>query len=256
MTFKDFIFLIIILGIGFAVLLVYAEMRVQKTLSEKRLAAAEKFKATLNSLPTVDVKIDASAERHLNQYGSYQVTTSGLRKNTKVSTISDFVAIDIETSGLSPRSNEILSVSAVRFINQKPVELFFTYVRPRRGIPAEATQINGITESDVSDAPYFEQVIESLSDFIGKSTVVAHNIYFDMRFIYHEGLDLGDKRKYFDTLELSRLYDKNADSHKLSDACSMHGVELGDSAHGSSADALACGMLFAKYIEDVVGVTA
>ena len=72
MTFKDFIFLIIILGIGFAVLLVYAEMRVQKTLSEKRLAAAEKFKATLNSLPTVDVKIDASAERHLNQYGSYQ----------------------------------------------------------------------------------------------------------------------------------------------------------------------------------------
>lgn len=256
MTFMDYIGLTIALCIvGFCIMLA-VEMGKQKKQVAENIAANDEFTNTLEQLNRVDVKIDDSATRHLNNYGNYQVKTSALRKNTKISTLADYVAIDVETSGLSPRSNEIISVSAVRFINQTPNELFFTYIRPRKGIPAEATQINGITEDDVSDAPYFEQIIESLSDFIGKSTIVAHNIDFDMKFLYHEGLDLGDDRKYYDTLEMSRIYDDIIKSHKLVDACSFHHIGLSDSAHDSAADALACGMLFAKYIKNEIGLVS
>ena len=140
----------------------------------------------------------------------------------------------------------------MRFINLKPVEEFGTFIKNRSRIPAEATEINGIDAETVKDAPYFEQIAESLKRFIGSSTVVAHNLRFDIGFLAYQGVDLGKKRKYYDTLEMSRRLD-DIDSHKLATACAYHGIIMEDFAHEASADSLACGMLFAEYIKAEFG---
>lgn len=236
------IFVIIpILLLGAVLLIGYQVLQCKRS-----IPTPDSFSVTLNKLERVKVKLDPSAKPQLGRRVDYRVRTSSLKKNARA--VSDYVAVDVETSGLSPHSNEILSVAAVRFVDRVPTKLFFTYVRPRGGIPSEATRINGITEETVADAPYFEQIVGALSEFIGEADVVAHNIGFDMRFLYHEGLDLGEKRSYYDTLELSRKYDTEIHGHKLVEACSYHHIELADSAHASEADALACGMLLAEYI--------
>lgn len=228
--------------------------------TSQRQAAAEsaadaRFCKIYSEVEQIEPKIDQTASRNSLPYTGEIVKIASLRKNTKVSVLSDYVAIDVETTGLNPRTSEIIQVSAMRFINQTPDQEFTTYIRPRSDIPEEATEINGITDGDVADAPKFEWIAASLKEFIGNSTVVAHNIDFDMKFLLSQGLDLGNERRYFDTLELSRTYD-DISSHKLADACAFHGIHLGSHAHDAGADALACGMLFAKYIEDVVGVMA
>lgn len=212
----------------------------------------ERFRQAINSLDYVKVDIDESAERVVNADIELPEPLSAFRQNIKISSLTDFVAIDVETSGLSPRSSEILSVSAVRFINLKPVEEFGTFIKNRSRIPAEATEINGIDAETVKDAPYFEQISESLKRFIGSSTVVAHNLRFDIGFLAYQGVDLGKKRKYYDTLEMSRRLD-DIDSHKLATACAYHGIIMEDFAHEASADSLACGMLFAEYIKAEFG---
>lgn len=248
----------VIIGlIGLFVIISIIEMRGAKKSQEEKAqqqaATDARFSKIYHEVEQIEPKIDQTADRNSLPYTGEVVKIASLRRNTKGSILSDYVAIDVETTGLNPRTSEIIQVSAVRFINQTPDQKFITYVRPRSYIPEEATEINGITDEDVVDAPRFEWISGSLKEFIGSSTVVAHNIDFDMKFLLSQGLDLENERRYFDTLELSRTYD-DIPSHRLADACAFHGIYLGNHAHDAGADAFACGMLFAKYIEDVVGI--
>ncbi len=221
--------------------------------AEYVIAQRNDFNKKLNNLPISDIVVKKNAEKIELDLGGYDIKTIRLRKNAKLSNIQDFVAIDVETTGLSPQNSEIISIAAVRFVSLEPIEAIYTYVKPSSPIPSKITEITGISDDDVEDSPSFAQVRESITKFIGNYNIVAHNIIFDLRFLRHQGVDLdGSKRKYFDTLELSRLYDEDADNHKLTTACLYNGIMLDDNAHDACADALACGLLFAKYVNDKV----
>lgn len=246
--------------IVFLIIIAYNSLKsAQKDAYEKqqeidiRAALRKEFYDKLRGLSFCDIPIDKEADKVRLDFGGYSVTTSRLRKNTKLSNIQDFVSIDVETTGLSPQKSEIISIAIVRFISLEPVEALYTYIKPSMSIPPEASEINGLTDADVENAPSFEQVRDAIVDFIGDYNIVAHNIMFDLRFLRHQGVDLeGSKRKYYDTLELSRLYDKDADNHKLITACRYNGIMLDSDAHTACADALACGLLFVKYVNDKV----
>ena len=103
----------------------------------------------------------------------------------------------------------------------------------------------------VADAPTFESILPALEEFIGASTLVGHNLPFDIKFLRKSGYDsLKIQRMYFDTAELSRKYD-DIESHKLTDACEEHNIFF--HAHDSSEDALASGLLFVDYLKDKIG---
>lgn len=114
----------------------------------------------------------------------------------------DVVVFDTETTGLSPSRDRILEIAAIRFRHGSPVSRFHTYINPEREIPQEASRVNHITSAMVADAPKIGSIMPAFDEFVGDSILVAHNLDFDLRFIYYSGSRVFDKkRKYIDTLE-------------------------------------------------------
>lgn len=237
------------------------DYRKQKEENDKRQAHKDhirrKFDILLESIPRIDIKPDYNtAEQHFDISDLSFIRYGQLRKNSRLTPLSDFVVIDVETTGLQPESSKIIQVSAIRFRNFYPTELFTTYINPQMPIPQSATDINGITDDMVSDAPTFTNIVQSLDDFIGDSSIVAHNLTFDVKFLRYFGYDsTKTDRYYYDTLSLSRKLDTYASVHKLDAACAYHNIYF-NNAHSSEHDALAAGLLFLDYIRQNVDSNA
>lgn len=216
-------------------------------------STAEKaFQTIFERIPRVVIEIDEHAKPSRINVGGYYPQIAYLRKNQTYKSLRDFVAIDVETTGLEVGYQKIIQISAIRFLDLKAIEIFETYINPGKHIPLSASEINHITDDMVSSAPYFEQIVDSLDRFIGTSHLVAHNIEFDIRFLRKSGYDNEKfQRKYYDTLQISRSRDKYADNHKLTTACDYHNIHF-DNAHSATSDALACGLLFLSYIRSDV----
>lgn len=98
----------------------------------------------------------------------------------------DIVIFDIETTGFSHTWSEIIQIAALRMRDGclAPDETFSTFIRPLRRIPAFITEITGITDADVEDAPSAAEALFSFSRFVGTTTLLGHNARrFDMPFI-------------------------------------------------------------------------
>jgi DNA polymerase III epsilon subunit family exonuclease len=98
-----------------------------------------------------------------------------------------FVVLDLETSGASPKSGSaITEIGAVKVCGGQVLGTFKTFVNPGTSLPPFITELTGITDEMLSDAPKIESVLPLLFEFLGsdKSTVfVAHNAPFDLSFL-------------------------------------------------------------------------
>lgn len=163
---------------------------------------------------------------------------------------SEIVVFDTETTGLAPSRDRIIEIAAVRFIDGSPVEKYHSFVNPERPIPPEVTEINHITDDMVEGAPTIGEILPSFDEFIGKSILVAHNLEFDLKFIFYSGSHVFDvKRKYIDTLEQARRFIKNSeiDNYKLGTLCDHFNIPI-INAHSALADAFVTGMLFYRLV--------
>ena len=100
--------------------------------------------------------------------------------------LNEFVAIDLETTGLSPKEEFIIEVSAVKFINGTEHETFSFLLNPEKPIPSFIEDLTGISNSMVAGKPSFIDILDDFVKFVGKSPVIGHNVKFDIDFIkYH-----------------------------------------------------------------------
>lgn len=93
------------------------------------------------------------------------------------------VFLDVETTGTDPSKDEIIQISAIKFLGTQEIERFNTYVNPGCPIPFEATSVNGITDTIVANAPKIYDIKESFFRFIDDAVLVGYNVSFDLRFI-------------------------------------------------------------------------
>lgn len=228
------------------------EQEKAKEASKKKLAEAdEKFNAMLSALPKHEIHIDNdSVRRSKKECEKHDISITNVTARTNIERLSDFVAFDVETTGLHDTHDEIIQLTAIRFQEWEPVEIFSTFVNPKKAIPEEASRVNNITDDMVASAPPIEAVIKDFDAFIGKSNLLGHNILFDLKFLDYAGSEYYQtKRKYYDTLELARLLDLSVINNKLSTLCEHFYIMDGKSAHRSDADALACGLLFKRLVD-------
>lgn len=108
--------------------------------------------------------------------------------------LSDFVALDVETTGLKPSRNRIIEIALLRFRNGVLERRFESLLNPGRKIPEFITRLTTIRNEDVEDAPVFADVAEEVLEFIGDDVLIGHNVSFDIGFINAE-LDRVDKPK-------------------------------------------------------------
>ena len=234
--------------------------------SRKSIENNFQFESVLHSLPVCSFSLanDPIAKLHVSDLST--LTYTRITSRTNYDKLGTFVVIDTETTGLNCSCNEIIELSGIRFENWDPVEVFTSLIKPKKEIPAEITRINGITNTMVENAPSIGQVVPAFTEFCSGYNLVGHNLEFDLKFLYKNGVDfLKSSRKYYDTLQIAQSvlkkpkykysreygsyeidYDVDYDviDHKLVTLCDYYYIRNNLSAHRSSSDCLATGYLF------------
>ncbi|MBR5975740.1 MAG: topoisomerase DNA-binding C4 zinc finger domain-containing protein [Clostridiales bacterium] len=153
--------------------------------------------------------------------------------------VEDYVVFDLETTGLSSNYDQVVEISGVKVRNHEVVEEFSSLVNPGRHIPEVATDVNGITDDMVREAPEFRQVLQDFSAFAGELVLVGHNIHrFDLPFLYRDaqnywGRTIGND--YVDTLQMAKICLPGRKGYGLGSLAQNYGIST-VGAHRALAD--------------------
>lgn len=179
--------------------------------------------------------------------------SKSIHKDPHLVQVPDFIAFDLETTGLDFKSDRIIEIGAVRFVNGKPEQQFTSFVNPGKPVPVLITDLTGITDKDVSTAPVFSEVAEKLLQFIGELPLCGHQIEFDFTFLNEELKKAGRQQltcQVLDTALLSRIILHESPRYSLKVVCEYLQINL-DNAHRALYDARACGELAVKLISKI-----
>jgi ATP-dependent DNA helicase DinG len=113
------------------------------------------------------------------------------------------VALDIETTGLDPQKDTIIEIGVVRFNGNRIENEWSTLLNPGRKIPPFITQLTGINDHMVLDAPSIQNVLTELRQFVGNLSILGHNVGFDLAFLRNYGLFRGNEIS--DTYEIASV---------------------------------------------------
>ena len=161
----------------------------------------------------------------------------------------EFVAFDIETTGLNAQDNRMTEIGAVIFSGGEILREFNTFVNPHQPIPANITELTGIRDSDVADAPDEDEALRMFLDFAGDRPLIAHNAHFDVGFMSAAANRHRIKFSpvFLDTLALSQALLPELKRFKL-DIVSNH-LELPKfNHHRASDDAMVVARIMAKFL--------
>jgi len=232
----------------------------------------DSFNSILKTIPLTPIVLSNEKIKRRTLSELDDITFGRITKKTNINTISKFVVVDVETSGLSVR-DEILEVSAIKFKDFEPIEHFTSLIKPKKEINPEVTSINHISIDMLEDKPQIYEVLPSLQLFIGEDNLVGHNLMFDIKFLHVYGFDFSaKKRKYYDTFEVAKTllkppkykYDHEYASYQIDDErdydvydykletlCDYYDIYR-DNSHRASSDCLATGILMKKLIYDKI----
>ncbi len=167
----------------------------------------------------------------------------------------EYIVFDIETTGLSNKTERITEIGAVRLINGEVVEEFDTFVNPGQPIPPKIVELTGITDEMVADAPNESEALEKFYAFCGDcSVVVAHNAGFDTGFIRAAARRCGKDYTFtaIDTVPLCRSLYPGLKNYKL-DTVAEYLRLPPFNHHRACDDARVLAGIFAQNIKDMQG---
>jgi ATP-dependent DNA helicase DinG len=113
------------------------------------------------------------------------------------------VALDIETTGLDPQKDAIIEIGAVRFNGNRIEDEWSSLINPGRKIPPFITQLTGINDHMVLEAPSIQNVLTDVRQFVGDLSILGHNVSFDLSFLRNYGLFRGNDA--LDTYEIASV---------------------------------------------------
>ena len=154
-----------------------------------------------------------------------------------------YIFIDVETTGLSPKEDAIVQLSAFRYFGEEAVDGINTYINPDRSIPPRATGIHGITDAMVRYAPRISQVKRPFLDLIEGAVLIGHNAKFDLNFLDSAFDGELDGVKYVDTLTFSR-YMLDLPNYRLETVATHLGFQSKAGFHDSLVDCQATATVF------------
>lgn len=157
-----------------------------------------------------------------------------------------YVALDLETTGLDPKTDAIIEIGCARLRDGEIVDQWSTLVNPGRKLSFAITQLTGIADRDLIGQPALREVIDPLRRFVGSVPIVAHNASFDLGFLRTHGLSFANP--ILDTFEIASIVLPGRSSYSLGALAAEFGAGQA-SAHRALDDARATALLLAALHE-------
>lgn len=152
--------------------------------------------------------------------------------------LDSYIIFDIETTGLDSSYDEIIEIGAIRIENNKVVSQFQSLVKPNRQVNDYITELTGITNDMLIDAPKIKEVLPQFMEFVGNEILIGHNVNFDINFIYDNLYRNNYKvltNDFIDTMRLARKLLPELSHHRLIDIAEYFNVDYSNN-HRSLRD--------------------
>ncbi len=124
-----------------------------------------------------------------------------------------YVSLDLETTGLNPKTDRITEIGAVRFRGDRVLDEFHSLINPGKNIPYQIQHLTGISNRMVANAPRFADIRADLQRFVADSPVIGHNVQFDLGFL--RNLGLFERNSGIDTFEIASILLPHASRYSL-----------------------------------------
>lgn len=177
---------------------------------EKRKSYFESIK---KELPIHKINLSRAANRNILMLLDEIKVTPITKKFNKDSLIK-YIVISINTTGLKAANDDIIELSAIKYVDYEPVEVFNTYVSPRKEIDIERCQNNKFEYEKIISSPKIRNIIPDFDDFAKGFNLVAYNIPFVLKFLYVNGSNLLEQnniKKY----DVSQIYMRAIEENEL-----------------------------------------
>ncbi|MGN0158632.1 MAG: PolC-type DNA polymerase III [Brotaphodocola sp.] len=150
----------------------------------------------------------------------------------------NYIAVDIETTGLDAKTEKIIEIGAIRVLDGQETAQFHTMVNPHRMLEPRITELTGITDEMLENAPDIGDIIGDFLDFCGELPLLGHHIIFDYSFLKRAAVNqkLTFERCGIDTLRLCRTFMPAEQKKNLAAACEFYRIER-QGAHRALGDA-------------------
>jgi DNA polymerase-3 subunit epsilon len=164
----------------------------------------------------------------------------------------DFVCLDIESTGLDTSTDRIIELAAVVFTMDTIVDEFESLINPEMQIPAASQAVHNISQEMVMDSPKIKDILPDFLAFVGNRTLVGHGVKFDIDIVCKEAQRAGipctlQQNRSFDTLRLARLYGESP-SNSL-DTLRKHFNIQPEGAHRAKADVIVNVQVFRYLVQ-------
>ena len=164
---------------------------------------------------------------------------------------SEYVMLDTETTGFSVEWDSIIEIGALKVRNGEIIDTFETFVKLDEELPEFITELTGITDAMLIDAPAPQEAVKAFLDFLGDDMIVGYNVKFDINFIQEDlkryfGQEMNND--YIDCMRIARKLFPDEKHHRLKDMRKLFGI-IADKEHRASHDCIATKAVFEKLRE-------
>lgn len=164
---------------------------------------------------------------------------------------SEYVMIDTETTGFSVDWDSMIEIGALKVRNDEVVDTFESFIKFDGMLPEFITELTGITDDMLENAPNPQETVKAFLDFLGDDMIVGYNVKFDIDFIREDlkryfGQEMNND--YIDCMRIARKLFPEEKHHRLKDMRKLFGISV-DKEHRASHDCIATKAVFEKLRE-------